>query len=359
PIGGNEYGFGSAYRSTLAFLGGMLEKDNWNLSATDNPISRYLRSRTAPVTGNLIDFIEGEDFLGREVNLNAFIDDPARLRDYFQDRFLPLNLEAIIEARGPLEMKVLAGLTETVGGRSFPRSSFTLFEEAQESVFQEKRALGEKPYIDYDSFGDLQESNAPATAVINTDPRVQQAQERLEHESRFRVKTKEAVGFKKLEETRTEQEQLQLEDDAAFDRDEMAVSIWKDNFRGRQAEFFARRDQITLDFGLKFGKDKVGVNTAIDAYFSVEGEDYKNLLTGGVDWDRFFAARDATLEGLSSVNLKLVREYLRRYDTPTVREFRKAQSDLDEYWAIEDLVWSRLRENAEFSPFLNLTDYLS
>ncbi|KKM25030.1 hypothetical protein LCGC14_1599130, partial [marine sediment metagenome] len=25
----------------------------------------------------------------------------------------------------------------------------------------------------------------------------------------------------------------------------------------------------------------------------------------------------------------------------------------------EDLVWSRLRENAEFSPFLNLTDYLS
>lgn len=359
PMGGNEYGFGSAYRSTLAFLGGMLVKDNWNLSATDNPISRYLRSRTAPVTGNLVDFIEGEDFLGKEVNLGAFIDDPARLRDYFQDRFLPLNLEATIEARGPLEMKVLAGLTETVGGRSFPRSSYSIFQEAQESVFQEKRALGEKPYVDFNSFEDLTKENAPATAVINTDPRVQQAQERLEHESRFRKKTTESVGFEKLEETRVEQEQQQLEDDAAFSNDEMAVSVWKDNFRGRQGEFFARRDQIVADFGLKFGKDKAGVNAAIDSYFSVEGEDYKNPMTGGIDWDRFFAARDATLERLSSTNLKLVKEYLRRYDTPTVRTFRKAQSDLEEYWAVEDLVWSRLRENEEFRPYLNLSDYLA
>ncbi|KKK74840.1 hypothetical protein LCGC14_2879750, partial [marine sediment metagenome] len=77
------------------------------------------------------------------------------------------------------------------------------------------------------------------------------------------------------------------------------------------------------------------------------------------DWDRFFAARDATLDRLSSVNKGLVEAYLRRFDTPTVREFRKAQDDLDEYWAIEDLTWSRLRENAEFSPFLNLNDYLT
>ncbi|KKN29515.1 hypothetical protein LCGC14_0843270 [marine sediment metagenome] len=362
PMGGNEYGFGSSYRATLGFLGQLIREDNLDLStwaSTDNPIFKYLRSRTAPTTGTLVDFIEGEDFLGKEVDLNAFIDDPGRILDYATGKFLPLNLEALLEARGPLEQRMLASLTETVGGRSFPRSAFSIFQEAQESVFQEKRALGEKPYVDFDNFEDLKESNAPATAVINTDPRVQQAQERLEHESRFRVKTKEAIGFKKLEETRDEQEQLQLEDDVAFNNDELDVSIWKDNFRGRQAEFFARRDQIVLDFGLKFGTDKQGVNVAIDAYFSVEGEDYKNPLTGGIDWDRFFAARDDTLDGLSPVNRKLVREYLRRYDTPTVREFRKAQSDLDEYWAIEDLVWSRLRENAEFRPFLNLNDYLA
>ncbi|KKK78075.1 hypothetical protein LCGC14_1752920, partial [marine sediment metagenome] len=195
-------------------------------------------------------------------------------------------------------------------------------------------------------------------AVIATDPRVQNAQERLEHESRYRVKTKEGIGFEKLEGTRVAQEKLQLEDDAALAADEMASSIWKDNYRGRQMEFFARRDQIVNDFGLKFGKDKAGVNAAIDAYFSINGEDFKNLMTGGVDWDRFFAARDATLEGLSSTNLQLVKSYLRRYDTPTVTAFRKAQSDLDEYWAIEDLVWSRLRENEEFNPYLNLNDYL-
>ena len=268
PMGGNEYGFGSSYRATLGFLGQLIREDNLELStwtSTDNPIFKYLRSRTAPTTGTLIDFIEGEDFLGKEVDLNAFIEDPGRMLDYATGKFLPLNLEAVFEARGPLEQRRLAALTETVGGRSFPRSSFSIFLEAQEEVFQEKRALGEKPYVDFDSFEDLQESNAPATAVINTDPRVQQAQERLEHESRYRVQTTEAVGFKKLEETRTEQEQLQLEDDAAFNSDELSVSIWKDNFRGRQREFFARRDQIVLDFGLEFGKDRVGVNAAIDA----------------------------------------------------------------------------------------------
>ena len=254
---------------------------------------------------------------------------------------------------------MLAGLTETVGGRAFPRSAFSLFRDAQESVFQEKRTLGEKPYVDYDSFEDMSAANAPATAVINTDPRVQNAQERLEHESRYRVKDQVSIGFEKLEETRTVQEQQQLEDDSAFNINEMAVSVWKDNYRGRQGEFFARRDQIVQDFGLKFGTDKIGVNAAIEEYFAVDGEDYKNLMTGGIDWDRFFDARDVTLEGLSSVNFKLVKEYLRRYDTPTVQEFRKAQSDLDEYWAVEDLVWSRLRENAEFNPYLNLNDYLA
>lgn len=363
PFGGNEYGFGSAYRATLGFMGSLLRHnswdfDSWEEAAFDNPLANYLRSRTAPTTGTLIDFIEGEDFLGKEVDLNAFVDDPARILDYGTGKFLPLNLEALFEARGPLEQRILAGLTETVGGRSFPRSAFALFQEAQESVFQEKRVMGQEPYVDFDSFEDLTKENAPAVAVINTDPRVQNAQERLEHESRFRVKTPEGEGFERLEETRITQEKLQLEDDKDFNNGEMAVSVWKDNFRGRQAEFFARRDTIVEDFGLKFGTNKEGVNAAIEAYFGVEGEDFKNLLTGGVDWDRFFAARDATLEGLSSVNLKLVKDYLRRFDTPTVRAFRKAQSDLEEYWAVEDLVWSRLRENEEFAPFLSLNDYL-
>ena len=363
PMGGNEYGFGSAYRATLGFMGSLLREnswdfDSWEEAAFDNPLANYLRSRTAPTTGTLLDFIEGEDFMGKEVDLNTFIDDPGRLLDYATGKFLPLNLEALFEARGPLEQRILAGLTETVGGRAFPRSAFSLFEDAQESVFQEKKALGEKPYVDFDNYEALAEENAPAVAVIATDPRVQNAQERLEHESRYRVKTKEGIGFEKLEDTRVAQEKLQLEDDAALAADEMASSVWKDNYRGRQMEFFARRDQIVNDFGLKFGKDKAGVNAAIDAYFGINGEDFKNLMTGGVDWDRFFAARDATLEGLSSTNLQLLKNSLRRYDTPTVTAFRKAQSDLDEYWAIEDLVWSRLRENEEFNPYLNLNDYL-
>ncbi|KKK56478.1 hypothetical protein LCGC14_3064120, partial [marine sediment metagenome] len=150
PMGGNEYGFGSAYRATLGFLGSLLREnswdfDSWEEAAFDNPLANYLRSRTAPTTGTLLDFIEGEDFMGKEVDLNTFIDDPGRLLDYATGKFLPLNLEALFEARGPLEQRLLASLTETVGGRSFPRSAFSIFEDAQESVFQEKKALGEKP----------------------------------------------------------------------------------------------------------------------------------------------------------------------------------------------------------------------
>ncbi|KPJ51416.1 MAG: hypothetical protein AMJ38_00505 [Dehalococcoidia bacterium DG_22] len=138
---GEEVGLGSAFRATIAFLGSLTVKDNWEFDTwgeamQNNPLVRYLRSRAAPgPTSTLIDFITGEDFIGMPVGINEFVSDPRRSLEYSSDKFLPLNIEAILEAEGTKE-KAIAGVVETFGGRAYPRSPYARLEE----LWAQKRA---------------------------------------------------------------------------------------------------------------------------------------------------------------------------------------------------------------------------
>jgi len=367
PVGGNEYGIGSGYRATLGFLGSLLQHDNWEFdswedAAKDNPMVRYLRSRTSPTTGTLIDFIEGEDFMGRQVSVDDFMDDPSRLLDYSQDKFLPLNIEAVVEARGPTWQKLLAGGVETAGGRAFPRSSFELFQESQEREFQRLRSLGEAPYLNYSSYAQLREADTPAAEAIDESSAVVDAQERMERENRYRAQAPEQVGFKKLEETRQAQQNEQQADDTMFSGGTMPPDTWQDNLRFRQREYFARRDEIIKDFGLTFKEGTApphSVNAAIEDYFSVDVKDHTNPMTNQTDWSAFFAAREASMSGLALKDRLRVVAYTRRYDTPTVLQFKQAQDTLRPYFNVLTDVWTRMREHPDLARYSSYDSWLT
>ena len=133
PIGGMEYGFGGAYRSFLAFGVALGIHDNWDFSSweqalADNPISRFLRSRTAPVTGTLIDFLRGEDYIGRPVSLQSFTDDPDLALSYAESHLAPLNITGYLQSgENPIALAV-----ETVGGRSSPMAPKEMKEAVEE-----------------------------------------------------------------------------------------------------------------------------------------------------------------------------------------------------------------------------------
>ena len=367
PIGGNEYGVGTAYRSTLGFLGSLLREDNWDFdtweeAALDNPLVRYLRSRSAPTTGTLMDFIEGEDFIGDKVSIEDFIDDPARLLDYAQNQFLPLNVEALFEARGTFWQKALAGGVETAGGRTFPRSAFVVFEEAQESEFQRLRALGEVPYTKYDSYEQLRAEDTPAADAIDNSAPVEGAKQRLEEGRRFRKPSRIELGFDKIDATREEQTAAQLLDDDRLNSHLVDAETWQDNLHDRQQIYFARREEIIENFELEF-KDResppYSVNAAIEDFFAVNVDVYTDTQTGLIDWAGFFAARSQALAGLTSKQRSRVETYINKYDTPTVREFEKAQDSLRPFWDLSASLWNGIRErDPQFSSYETFDSYL-
>ena len=129
-MGESWYGLGGAYRSLLGFMGNMSpwqkdDKDNWDFdswgdAAANNPITRYLRGRTSPLSGGLFDFIQGEDFLGRTVTLSDFGEDPERILEYIFQKLGPFPLQAFVETGGTTGMKVSSAGVEAIGFRSTP-----------------------------------------------------------------------------------------------------------------------------------------------------------------------------------------------------------------------------------------------
>ncbi len=350
PIGGNEYGFGSGWRSYTRFLGDITVQDNWTFDswsegAVRNPIVQMLRSRTSPITGTLIDFITGEDFLGNAVSIDDFMDSPELLLDYLQDSFLPLNVEAIIEARGGLGGKLGAGLVETIGGRAFPRSPFTLLSEAKEGEFQRLKAEGTIPFANFDSFDALKESNSAAALRIEESAPVLAAQERLDEEQRFRPQSPESEGFDLASTVRDESVQKQEDSDdklKTFFRSGGDTGIspkdWQDARRDRQRELFAQREGIFRLAGIEFEEREApegSVNAAINKYFSVNVDNFSDQATEEIDWSAFFEARERALSSLTASQRGDVDNFLNRFETDTERAFRDIESRLDEYFTLE------------------------
>jgi len=329
PVGGEEVGMGSAFRSTLAFLGSLTVKDNWEFDTwgeamLQNPLVRYLRSRSAPgTTSTLVDFIAGEDYIGMPVSPDEFISDPRRTLEYASDKFLPLNLEAVLEAEGTRE-KAIAGVVETFGGRAYPRSPYARLEELWKQKRQEMpREYGAAP-------AKLEDADDVQRRWFYGLPEV--AGTRAEQIGRA-VERREPWGeFAQQRQTAEAEFQTRM---AAFSG---TGQEFRDQYRDFRREWGIRANQ---QYGEDFERDpRSDMERAADEWWGVELT-YK--ADGSRDWDAFFEQRKAIEEANPGLSEWLKnRDILRWSDSrmkDLVRQLLEADAVADEYYSIPYKEW--------------------
>ena len=123
-ISGSHVGIGSFWTSFIRLLGGMgtTAVDDptrfTSPSTRDNPIMRWMRSRSAPSTGFLSDIANGANFLGEP--LESYGD----WTSHVTRQVLPFTIENAIYDDGPIFGRLTANVpAEFVGMRTFPVST--------------------------------------------------------------------------------------------------------------------------------------------------------------------------------------------------------------------------------------------
>ena len=170
PIGGTWVGIGGAYRSTAQLLTNLMAiehlglakegKPAWDFNKAgagpwleqaffDNPITRYVRSRSSPVGGTLMDWLDGEDFIGRPFP-GLELSDWKNLGYYLLRRGRPFSAGAFIEAFNapdpedtPITTKMgqagLSFLAEAAGGlRTSPMRWYELADDIARERFNKQ-----------------------------------------------------------------------------------------------------------------------------------------------------------------------------------------------------------------------------
>jgi len=335
-VGSSWYGMGGVYRSGFAAFAGLADKDNWdfdNWEATtpgglhlpnglwDNPIVRSWRARAAP-SARLLDFIEGEDFLGYEVDIGRFVDDPRRLGDYAIDNFAPITLDAFLQGHGDWRQRTPQAIAEFFGLRTSPETAFEALEPVRNRVSQELYGL------DYDQL----EHNRVARQRVNDHPSVVAVLEgRVRPIQDKRVQTAWDKYLEQAEGVRetygTQKEEL----DAATRAGRMDGRTYRDEYGSVQSQEFGELTGLQKALGIEFAEGEIPegtVDAALEAYFGVDLEDYIDPETKEPDWAAFFAAREEALVGLSDPDRADVDWYLRRHETELHRDFRRAFDEI-------------------------------
>jgi hypothetical protein len=159
------------------------------------------------------------------------------------------------------------------------------------------------------------------------------------------------------EESRAAQEQEQLGADAKLNSKQWSGDVWREDFKDRNKTFFDEREGMRKMAEVEY-KDRTGkalpgtVGAAIETYFAVNIDEYEQR-DGTTDWEGFFDAQDAALKGLSSTDKKAVNEWLRKFDTPTVTQFRKAQKIVDKFYDTPKYEGLSLEDGEEVDRILN------
>ena len=326
----------------------------------------FLNARFSVPVSSLRNQAAGTDFFGAPINTVGPGGVFSRTSQLVQDLFAPIgagqagleilrnNVEETEGLITPGEGRLgTAGLGIQAGGVNL-RAERTpeLLDRIRAEVLRD-RGIQE-------SYGEIATTDLPLKAEIDID-----VEERIGAELEVRGETAElrgqqtpqTVGFEALEATRERQQAEQLTDDAQLNSDRWTGDVWRERYADRQREFFASREQIREDFQITFNERESpskSVNAAIDAYFDVNiDEGTFNLPDGTIDWDAFFDARDATLRPLSSTDRARVVQWLRKFDTPTVTEFRRAKDIINRMFDTPKYKDLTLAEGEEADRILN------
>jgi hypothetical protein len=330
-----------------------------------DPVS-FVTSRESVPVRTAQNQIAGADFFGApidEVGPGGIV---SRTSQFIFDMFAPIgfgqaglelarsNVEGAETIIRPGEDRLGAGgtLVQATGVNLRAETTPQLLDRIRAEVMREKEIGG--------SYEDIKATDSPLANEIDDEVEKRIGQElelrRETAEIRGQV-TPQGQGFQAIETTREVQQAEQLDDDANLNSGQWGGDIWRDKYRDRQRGFFSRREQIKQDFQIEFGDKEApskSVNAAINAYFDVNIDDYLQP-DGTTEWAGFFGAQDKALAPLSAKDKKRVKEFIRKFDTPTVTEFRKAKDVVDRFYDKPKYEGLSLEEGERLDEFVNVT----
>ena len=340
-IGGDWYGLGGVYRSAIAVVGGLANKENWEFESWEealyqNPLVRAIRGRTAPLTGQIVnlgpslfgiitgqDDVEGTDFMGYPVNISEFVDHPEQLWDYGLKNFAPITLDALLEAGGTgiddWKTSSPRFLAEVFGLRTSPETAWEALEPVLNKVSQDSFGV---PYDELENNLVAQDYVRNTEKVIAvTEGRVRPVRER-EKERFWRQYREDREVIREPH----EKNRQRIED--IYTNGRMDGRQYREEYgEDRANEYFELRGmQSTLEeeFDIAGKEDApVGsVNYALDRYYSIDLDDYRDKGTGVPDWEAFFSDRDAAIALVPSEFTDLVGTWLNRRETEVRQHMR-------------------------------------
>lgn len=300
-VNGQRVGFGGPLHGMLrAVAKGIDNPSNLDNLDMKNPLVAWLRGRSSPIVGLLTDMITGKDFLGMPIDRS-----PEGIAKYVGRDSLPFAAQSAIEEGGT------AALATGLGLRAFPVSPSERRNEIAQEQFGKKYA----------------ELDISERQKVDASSEVQKASAEIDQRQR-----KQGDTFQKTQDQiaayRATQRADQEKDDAAAQSGTMDIKEWKNNYYTRQAQTGDVADQLYKAAGIDF-KDKANLppeRAALEEYFKVDPEAYRDPATREIDSDKFWAAREQALAGLTSGQRAAVQAEIDKYLTPFAKEAKTAST---------------------------------
>ena len=327
--GKDWYGMGGVYRAAFSAIGTLGEADNWRMDtwserAMANPFMKIIRGRTTPFTGTMLDFMEGENFIGQEINFWEMVDDPRKVGRYLAENFLPFSLGAILQ-EGAWERKTARGIVEFFGLRSSPETLWEAMSPVMDNLSDTRFGM---------SFEEL-ENNLPAQDWVRNHPKVKAVEEArddtmlgflppltTEQQRKWTLYRDQRDGIR--DKYAQEKETL----DAAFFGGHLTGRDYREQYRSLASDEFHQllgmSEALQASLGLELSGEEAPegtVDAVLSDYYALDLKDYTDQKTLVVDWDSFLADRDATMERIPLEFRELVEDFLGRHKGRIAKDF--------------------------------------
>ncbi len=190
---GQNVGIGSFWTSFVRLIGntvGAAADDPETLfrpSVRDNPIVRWVRSRSAPATGLAVDFANGANFLGEPLDTPFSQDGAVDWTLHLGRQTLPFAVENAIFEEGPLGSRFAGAFVEMGGTRTFPISKLEQRNSEREVSAQERFG---KPWEELNGLQKRTLENDPLRSLGSL------TQEVREQQTRFNPTDPDSLDFK-------------------------------------------------------------------------------------------------------------------------------------------------------------------
>jgi len=335
-IGDNWVGIGSGYRALLKLIGSSVRTASddpgaflhlWGEDAMDNPLLRFVRSRTSPVTSTAWDLVTGRDFIGRPTRQSW--QDWAQLA---QGRLSPFVVDAYLEANGGAADRWKAITGEFFFGRAIPASPSYLRDEA---IAREGYVLSLGPDAGKRVTRYMDLAKDQRDDFDRRFPEYAEAVEewRLSRGSPFSVL--DDVSHRKLEALEAAAVTL-----ANAGNDPYAGRAYRytvmDLARYYQGEYNAARTGAQADDL----QPRTEEQKLLDDYFS-SVIDPSILTTGKMDYELFERYERDFMRRLSAEAKDRLSAMLGSAEDPVYMQFRTDKQMLGPYWDLMDSLWSK------------------